>query len=77
MVLREGLVVTMCGLAVGVCGAWALTRFMQGMLYGVGPLDGPSFAGAAFLAIVVSTVAAYVPALRATKVDPLVALRCD
>lgn len=54
-----------------------VTRYLQGMLFGLTPLDPATFAAVAVTWASVATLAAYVPARRATKVDPLIALRCE
>jgi putative ABC transport system permease protein len=77
LVLRRGLVMTVTGIALGLIGAVATTRFLQAMLFGVTPLDRWTFAGVAIVFAAVSTLACYVPARRATQVDQLVALRCE
>lgn len=76
-VLRQGLVLTLIGLALGLGGALALTRYLEGMLYGLTPLDAPTYALVAIAFATVAALASYVPARRATKVDPVVALRCE
>jgi hypothetical protein len=65
------------GLMLGLAGAAALTRYLEGMLYGLTTLDPVTFAGALALLAAAATVASWVPARRATHVDPLVALRSD
>jgi predicted permease len=77
LVLRHSLVVTAIGMAVGIAGAAAVTRYLQGMLFGLTPLDPTTFVGVALLLAAVTAVAAYVPARRAAGVDPNVALRCE
>jgi putative ABC transport system permease protein len=77
LVMREGLIVTGAGLAAGIGGAMALTRFMQGVLFGVAPLDAVSFvAGPAVLALV-AAAACLVPARRAAAINPADALRLE
>jgi predicted permease len=77
LVLRQGLRVTVLGLAVGVAGALAATRLLQGLLYGVSPTDAWTFVGVSALLALVALLASYFPARRATKVDPVVALRYE
>lgn len=75
LVLREGLAVTLVGIGMGLAGAAALTRFMQGVLFGVTPLDPVSFVAAPLLLVPVAIVACLGPALRAASADPIVTLR--
>ena len=77
LVLGGGLRLVIAGVIVGLIGAAALTRLLQSMLFGVTAHDPLVFAGNASLMIVVATVACLVPALRATRVDPIVALRAE
>jgi putative ABC transport system permease protein len=77
LVLRQGLTLTALGIAAGAVGAVVMTRLLGGLLYGTAPTDPLSFMMAAGLLLVVAGLAAWVPARRATGVDPLVALRGD
>jgi len=75
LVLGEGMVPVVAGAAVGLLGAALLTRTLRTMLFGVTPLDPVSFTAAPLLLASVAFVACYLPARRATRVDPLIALR--
>jgi putative ABC transport system permease protein len=75
LILKEGLRPTLIGAAVGLLGAWGLTRFVQKFLYEVKPLDAPTFAIATVVLLLIATLACVIPARRATRVDPMVALR--
>ena len=77
LVVGRGLVIAAIGAAIGVAAAFQLTRSLAGMLYGVTATDPLVFAGVPLLLIVVSVVASYVPARKATRIDPLVALRYE
>jgi predicted permease len=75
MVLGQGIRTAAVGVAIGIAGALALTRLMQSMLFGVTANDPLTFAGAAIVLSAVALLACYVPARRAMRVDPMVALR--
>jgi putative ABC transport system permease protein len=75
MVMRDGLTMTVAGLAIGLAGAWASARVLETLLFGVPPTDAVAFGGAAGVLLFAVLLACYVPARRATRVDPLVALR--
>jgi len=77
LVLRQGIALTTIGTVIGLCTAAAVTRYLQTMLFGLTPLDPSTFAAVALLFSAVAVVASYVPARYATRVDPLIALRCD
>jgi predicted permease len=76
-VLREGILLALIGLAVGLVGAVTLTRVLRSQLFGVTPTDPLSFSVVSLLLLVVAVVASLVPAKRATRVDPMVALRSE
>jgi predicted permease len=77
LVLREGLGVTAIGVVLGLAGALALSRVMAGYVYGVTSTDPLTFAAASLLLAAVALLASYIPAQRASKVDPIVALRYE
>lgn len=74
-VLKSGMRLTLAGVSVGLLGAVVLTRFIKGMLFNIAPTDPISYAVLALLLAGVALVACYIPARRATRVDPIVALR--
>ena len=77
LVVRQGILLSLAGVILGMGAAFAVTRFMASMLFNVKPSDPATFAAVATLLIVVALAACCVPALRAVRVDPLVALRSE
>jgi predicted permease len=77
LVAGEGIVLAIVGVALGLGGAWALTRLLANLLFGVRPGDPATFAAGATLLAATAAVAGYIPARRATRVDPAVALRAE
>jgi predicted permease len=77
LVIRHGAVVAAAGLVAGVAGAWGLTRFMQGMLFGIGTTDPLTFAVVPLLLAAIAVAATVGPARRAARVDPTIAMRAD
>jgi putative ABC transport system permease protein len=77
LVLRSGMALALIGIALGIAGAFALTRLMTSLLFGVKPTDTVTFVTVSLSLLVTALIACYLPARRATKVDPLVALRYE
>jgi putative ABC transport system permease protein len=77
LVLREGMLVVLAGVLVGVAAAFGLSRFLASVLFGVRPADPLTFASVVVVLVVVALLACYIPARRATRVDPLVALHYE
>ena len=77
LVIGQGLRLTLAGMALGLMLSLAVTRFLSGLLFRVTATDPLTVAGGSLLLVIVTFVACYVPARRATNVDPLIALRCD
>jgi putative ABC transport system permease protein len=77
MIVRQGLNLLLMGLTIGIAGALALTRFLASLLYGVKPTDPLTFVAVALILIAVALAACYIPARRASKVDPIEALRYE
>lgn len=77
MILWQAMRLAGVGLAAGIAGAFALTRFLRGILYGVTTTDPVVFGGVVLLLAAVAALAGYLPARRATRVDPVAALRCE
>jgi putative ABC transport system permease protein len=75
LVVRQGMWLALAGIGVGLIGAFVLTRVMSALLYQVSVTDKVTFAGVALFVAAISMIASYVPGWRATRVDPLVALR--
>ena len=77
LVVAQGMTLTLIGIGIGLAAALALTRLMRSLLFEVSVTDPLTFAGLAALLSVVALLACYLPARRATKVDPMVSLKCE
>jgi putative ABC transport system permease protein len=77
LILKQGLLLTLIGIVVGLAGALALTRVMSSLLFGVEATDPATFTAIVLLLAIVSLIACYIPARRATRVDPMIALRYE
>jgi ABC-type antimicrobial peptide transport system permease subunit len=83
MIVKQGMALALIGIALGLGGAYVLTKYLESsirlskMLYGIKPNDPLTYGVIAVLLMVVALIACYIPARRATKVDPMIALRCD
>jgi putative ABC transport system permease protein len=77
MILGQGMRTILIGLVIGLLGSLALTRTLASFLFGISATDPLTFAGVIALLIVAALLACYIPARRATKVDPMVALRYE
>jgi len=75
LVLKRGMLLGLIGVIVGLAGALSLTRFLSGLLFGVTPTDPITFGAVSLLLAAIAFLASYIPARRATKVDPMEALR--
>jgi predicted permease len=77
MILSQGSQITFIGIAIGIAGSLALTRTVESLLFGVTPTDPLTFAGVTLLLVGIALLACYIPARRATRVDPMIALRYE
>ena len=77
LIVRQGMTLAISGLAIGLAGAFALTRLIRSLLFGVQPTDPVTFVGISVMLAFIALLASYIPAQRAARIDPMVSLRCD
>src|SRR5215510_517363 len=77
LILKQGMTPALVGAALGLGGAWAMTRLMSGLLFEVSATDPVTFAAVSLLLMTIALLACWIPARRAAKVDPMIALRCE
>ena len=75
LILKQALLLTLIGGAIGLLGAFAATRVMSSLLFGITPKDPLTFVQVTIILLVVALAASFIPALKATRVDPMLALR--
>jgi len=75
LIMKNGLTLVLTGIVIGVGSAFGLTRFLATLLFGIEPTDSVTFVAVSATFFVIAMVAALIPAMRATRVDPLIALR--
>ena len=77
LIVRQGMMLAISGLAIGLAGAFVLTRLIRSLLFGVQATDPVTFVGISVLLALVALLASYIPAQRAARTDPMISLRCD
>jgi hypothetical protein len=77
LIVGQGMKLASMGIALGLLASLALTRLMKSLLFGVGATDLPTFGIVAFMLAMVALLACHIPARRATKIDPMITLRCE
>jgi putative ABC transport system permease protein len=77
MVIRQGITLTLIGVAIGIIAALGVTRLISSMIFGITPYDPITFVVVAAVLVAVAFLSSYLPARRATRVDPVVALRYE
>jgi putative ABC transport system permease protein len=76
-ILKEGMLLTLIGMALGLLDSFGLTRLMKSLLFGISATDAATFVIVSLLLAVIAMLDCYLPARRATRVDPMITLRCD
>ena len=77
LVVRQGMTLAFSGVAIGLAGAFLLTRLMRTLLFGVKTTDPLTFVAISLLLTLIALLASYIPARRASQVDPMISLRCE
>jgi ABC-type antimicrobial peptide transport system permease subunit len=77
LVVRQGMMLALTGVAIGLVGAFALTRVMRSLLFGIGATDAATFTVISLVLILTALLASYIPARRAARIDPMISLRCE
>jgi ABC-type antimicrobial peptide transport system permease subunit len=77
LIVRQGMILALTGVAIGLAGAFALTRLMRSLLFGIRSTDPLTFIAIAALLAVIALLASYIPARRAARIDPMVSMRCE
>jgi ABC-type antimicrobial peptide transport system permease subunit len=77
LIVRQGMTLALTGVAIGLAGAFALTRLMRSLLFGVRSSDPLTFVAIAALLTLIALLASYIPARRAARIDPMVSMRCE
>jgi putative ABC transport system permease protein len=77
LIIHEGMKVALIGCAVGLAASFALTRIIRSLLFHVSPTDPLAFCASGFLVVLVALLACWLPARRATRINPMLALRCE
>ena len=77
LIMRQGVILVGVGVTIGLAASFALTRLISDLLFGVETTDPATLVAITLLLVAVALVASYIPARRATKVDPMIALRCE
>jgi ABC-type antimicrobial peptide transport system permease subunit len=77
MIVRHGMTLAFSGVAIGLTGAFLLTRLLRSLLFGVAVTDPVTFVGISVLLAFIALLASYIPARRAAQIDPMVSLRCE